>query len=167
MPSTPTYGLPYPALSDQPHGPLQVQALAEEVEVELARIDAGFLNAATAFTAALEATGSTTFVDLTTVGPSVTVTTRTKVLVMYMAQIFNTTSTASSRMSYAISGATTQAATISNAAIATAGTSGDAFQVAGFDFVTVNAGSNTFTAKYSAQAGSANFQRRRLFVWPL
>ncbi len=40
MPSTPTYGLPYPALSDPPNGPAQIQALAEEVETELTRIDA-------------------------------------------------------------------------------------------------------------------------------
>lgn len=40
MPVTPIYGLPYPALSDPPNGPAQFQALAEEVENELARIDA-------------------------------------------------------------------------------------------------------------------------------
>lgn len=40
MPSTPTYGLPYPSLSDSPNGPAQFQALANEVEVELTRIDA-------------------------------------------------------------------------------------------------------------------------------
>ncbi len=40
MPTTPTYGLPYPSLSDPPNGPAQFQALADEVEVELTRIDA-------------------------------------------------------------------------------------------------------------------------------
>jgi hypothetical protein len=40
MPVTPIYGIPYPALSDPPNGPSQMQALALEVEVELARIDA-------------------------------------------------------------------------------------------------------------------------------
>lgn len=40
MPTTPTYGLPYPALSDAPNGPSQIQALATEVEVELTRVDA-------------------------------------------------------------------------------------------------------------------------------
>lgn len=40
MPITPTYGLPYPSLSDPPNGPAQFQDLAEEVEVELTRIDA-------------------------------------------------------------------------------------------------------------------------------
>jgi hypothetical protein len=45
MPSTPTYGLPYPSLSDPPNGPAQFQALADEVEVELTRIDARVDNA--------------------------------------------------------------------------------------------------------------------------
>jgi len=39
MPVTPIYALPYPALSDPPNGPSQFQALAEEVETELSRID--------------------------------------------------------------------------------------------------------------------------------
>lgn len=40
MPATPTYALRYPALSDSPNGPAQFQALAEDVEDELVRIDA-------------------------------------------------------------------------------------------------------------------------------
>lgn len=40
MPTTPVYGIPYPALSDAPNGPSQIQATALEVETELARIDA-------------------------------------------------------------------------------------------------------------------------------
>jgi hypothetical protein len=39
MPATPTYGLPYPGTGDSPHGPNQLQALAEEVEAELVRVD--------------------------------------------------------------------------------------------------------------------------------
>jgi hypothetical protein len=39
MPTTPTYGIPYPALTDSPNGPAQMEALAEEVETELTRID--------------------------------------------------------------------------------------------------------------------------------
>lgn len=39
MPLTPVYSLPYPALSDAPNGPAQIQALAEEVEAELVRLD--------------------------------------------------------------------------------------------------------------------------------
>lgn len=32
---TPTYGFPYPALTDPPNGPAQIQALAEAVEADL------------------------------------------------------------------------------------------------------------------------------------
>lgn len=39
MPSTPIYGLPYPALNESPNGPTQIEALAEAVETELDRID--------------------------------------------------------------------------------------------------------------------------------
>lgn len=39
MPFTPIYGIPYPALSDPPNGPSQMQALALEVENEIARVD--------------------------------------------------------------------------------------------------------------------------------
>lgn len=37
---TPTYGFPYPALSDPPNGPAQIQALAEAVEADLTVTDA-------------------------------------------------------------------------------------------------------------------------------
>ncbi len=37
---TPTYGFPYPALSDPPNGPAQFQALAEAVEADLIVTDA-------------------------------------------------------------------------------------------------------------------------------
>lgn len=39
MPSTPVYGIPYPADADPPDGPGQMQALAEAVETALAAIE--------------------------------------------------------------------------------------------------------------------------------
>lgn len=47
MPATPTYGLAYPALTDPPDAPGQLQALAEGVEAELARVDNDVENAIT------------------------------------------------------------------------------------------------------------------------
>lgn len=44
MPTTPTYGFPYPALSDAPDGPSQIEALAEALETKIAAMDA-ILNA--------------------------------------------------------------------------------------------------------------------------
>lgn len=40
MPNTPTYDFPYPAVTDAPDGPTQIQALAGAVEDEIERIDA-------------------------------------------------------------------------------------------------------------------------------
>lgn len=40
MPLTPIYGIHYPALSDPPNGPSQIQTLALDVEGQLSRIDA-------------------------------------------------------------------------------------------------------------------------------
>lgn len=40
MPSTPTYGLRYPALSNSPNVPLDIQNLADDVEDEIERLDA-------------------------------------------------------------------------------------------------------------------------------
>lgn len=37
---TPVYGFPYPALTDSPNGPAQIQALAEAVEADLVVTDA-------------------------------------------------------------------------------------------------------------------------------
>lgn len=56
MGSTSTYGLPYAELGDAPDGPIQQQALAEAVELELERVDAA--------AAALEARGESANVVL-------------------------------------------------------------------------------------------------------
>lgn len=40
MPTTPTYAFPYPALSDPPNGPSQIQALATAVENKIVTMDA-------------------------------------------------------------------------------------------------------------------------------
>lgn len=40
MPSTPTYGFRYPALSDDPNVPEDIQFLADDVEDEIERVDA-------------------------------------------------------------------------------------------------------------------------------
>ena len=40
MPSTPTYAFPYPALSDSPNGPVEIQALALALETKIILMDA-------------------------------------------------------------------------------------------------------------------------------
>jgi hypothetical protein len=68
MPTTPVYGIPYPALGDAPNGPSQIQATALEVEAELVRVDAahaavtGLANASVGSTTDEAASSSTTFI---------------------------------------------------------------------------------------------------------
>jgi len=116
-----------------------------------------------------EATTSATYTDLTTSGPSVTLTTGTKVLVIISAQILNNASLTQAGMSYAISGATTSAAdnkySCFNLYVSDRGNS---LSFTHASYRTVTAGSNTFTAKYvSLQSLTANFANRQIFVMDL
>ncbi|HEY5986437.1 MAG TPA: hypothetical protein VIV12_08685 [Streptosporangiaceae bacterium] len=112
-----------------------------------------------------QTTTSTSFTDLTTVGPELTVTTATRALVVVTAQCSNDTSTNSCRMSWAASGATTLAAN-DNRCLMLSGT-GDT--IAG-SFVTMytsfTAGSNVITAKYRVSGGTGTWLNRRLLVLP-
>lgn len=118
-----------------------------------------------------QTTASTTYVDLTTVGPSVTVTTGTSALIIASATMASSTANAFINVGYAVSGSTTIAAT-SNIAIlnyreAFLGGAADQVQMSGVDFLTnLTPGSNTFTLKYSTSSGTATFVYRTLVVWP-
>lgn len=69
MPSTPTYGLPYPAFTNAPDIPDDFQALAEAVEAEVVRVDDELsgLSALRGY-AFSDATFSTTATTATTTG---------------------------------------------------------------------------------------------------
>jgi hypothetical protein len=113
-----------------------------------------------------ETTTSTTFTDLTTVGPSVTVDTGPAALVAIHGSVENT-GAGSSRMAYDVSGASTIAAA-DNRGIGVAGVAGTVLIASGvalhFD---LTPGSNTFTAKYRVASGTGTFQSRRITVFPL
>jgi hypothetical protein len=47
MANTPVYAFPYPGVGDSPHGPNQIEALAESVETQLVRIDGSAVVAVT------------------------------------------------------------------------------------------------------------------------
>lgn len=121
---------------------------------------------------AAETTASTSFTDLTTVGPAVTVTIGStgKALVAVYASIDSNTTSARGYMGFGISGATTLAASLdraigyANSAVANrGGRMGSAFLQDG-----LNAGSTTFTAKYRADdTGTSRFADRRILVTPL
>lgn len=116
-----------------------------------------------------ELTTSTSFTNLTTSGPSVTITTGTKAIVMVSCRSGNMTASQYCKMSYAVSGATTIAATENWGAITSnpfAALTGDNLRSTGVaNLVTLTAGSNTFTAKYSVTAGTGRFACRYLAVW--
>lgn len=114
-----------------------------------------------------QTTASTSFTDLATSGPAVTVTTGTQAMVFVAAQMSNATANAFSNMSFAVSGATTSAAAIGRAIehIDTGGTAGQQISRTGaWTYIALTAGSNTFTAKYSVSAGTGTFVNRHLIV---
>lgn len=122
---------------------------------------------ASASVATEETTTSGTYTDLTTAGPAVTLTTGTKVLVIVTADIRATSASRTGSMSYAISGATTSAASVdycvSNPRLTA---SAEPQRFSGASRRTVTAGSNTFTAKYVSADGSATitFKNRDIIV---
>lgn len=178
MPNTPTYNFPYPALTDDPNVPADMQALAQAIEDEIERVDSNVslvLGAAQAITTALvatnESTTSTSYTDLATVGPSVSVTTGTFAIVFFTATAWQASASTADNvmMSIAVSGATTSAAADSFA-LRDTNISGIASARHFGTFVaytTLTPGVNTFTAKYrTTNAGNAaNFGDRRIAVY--
>jgi len=114
-----------------------------------------------------ESTTSTSFVDLTTTGPQVTVTTGPSALVFMTSRIANSGGL-SSYMGHAVSGATTIAAAATSALIADPGASNLVRSTAlSFRSGDLTPGSNTFTAKYQVDGGTGTFAFRRIVVIPL
>lgn len=125
-------------------------AIAERA-IETARVDTS------------ESTASTSYVDLTTVGPAVTVTTGTS-CILWLGCTMTNSGANGGAMAFEVSGATTQAASDSFSYGYEGGAAGDAGRAMWIDKVTVTAGSNTFTAKYRVAAGTGTFSHRRLGV---
>jgi hypothetical protein len=117
-----------------------------------------------------QTTTSTSYTDLATAGPAVTVTTGTKALVIVTA--YGTPPAAASNtmyMSYGVTGATTSAA-VDTRAVAwfqTDNGQGQAHRASAASVVTLTAGSNTFTAKYRITGSTATFKDRDIFVMNL
>lgn len=111
-----------------------------------------------------ESTTNTSFVNLATVGPTVTLTsTGTKALLLWSAATSNNTQGQTAVCTYEVSGATSISAADDN------GLKGDdgrffASESAQFALVTINPGSNTYRLKYRATGNTASFFRRRLLV---
>lgn len=119
-----------------------------------------------AMTDVVESTTSTSYVNLTTTGPSVTVVTGVSAIVIVSSEMSPATTTVGAFMGFAITGATTRAASDRDALRFDTGTS--AFHGSSAILATgLTAGANTFTAKYRvSSADSVTFSARSLIVWP-
>jgi len=118
-----------------------------------------------------QSTTSTTYTDLATVGPTVTLTTGTSVIVCITSNMSDVGNTAGFfRASFDVSGATTRAAS-DDEALVVAGTNiaGDPFSTLSRTVVItgLTAGSNVFTMKYKTASGTAGFSSRNIVVIPL
>jgi hypothetical protein len=126
----------------------------------------GIPTSATATVATSQTTTSTSYTDLATAGPAVTLTTGTKALVIVSAHLTNS---AEQRgyMGFAVSGATTLAASDTRSLMRYI----TANQENGMSFAVIlnglTAGSNTFTAKYRVGAGTGTFYNRDINVMNL
>jgi hypothetical protein len=119
----------------------------------------------TATVATSQSTSSTSFTDLATVGPSVTLTTSTKVLVIVNCWFDSLATNEHQYADFAISGATTRSASFTTCLTAR-GQSGGMFRLraSAANLVTCTAGSNTFTMKYAVGGSSCAFQDRTIIV---
>lgn len=119
-----------------------------------------------------QSTTSTSYTDLATTGPAVTLTSvGTRALILLSFRGYDGTSTANiGAMSFAVSGATTVSAVDANALMtngATAASGGGTGVNYGMILsIDITAGSNTYTCKYKSPAASAaHFADRKLFVF--
>lgn len=119
------------------------------------------------FETASESTTSTSYTDLTTAGPTVTVTTGTRAIVIVSAEMNNSSAGNTCFMSYAVSGSSTISAFDSNAVMFE---SDPASQIIVASRVSLEsgltAGSNTFTSKYRVAGGTGIFDNREIIVIP-
>ncbi|MEU8683132.1 hypothetical protein [Streptomyces sp. NPDC048611] len=114
-----------------------------------------------------QTTTSTSYTNLTTTGPSATVTTGTTALVMFGASMSSNTTDAGVFMSVDVSSATTIAANDDWAVWLGGVPSGNASHMGMAKlFTTLTAGSNVFTAKYRTSSGTATYANRHLMVIP-
>jgi hypothetical protein len=119
------------------------------------------------YVAAAEDTDSTSFTDLDTVGPSVTVSTQTQALVILYGQMANDTLSIGTFMAYDISGDTTIPASTDRAFLLQGGVNDGQRASVAIAQENLIPGMNTFTAKYRVSGGTGSFAARRIAVLPM
>lgn len=111
-----------------------------------------------------QSSSSTSYTNLATSGPAITVTTGTACLVFIQALFLNSGASSSTIASYAVSGATTVAA---SDAYSLRGQGVDNQMRSTVLFHTgLTAGSNTFKMQYKVLSGTGTWRYRRIFVMP-
>lgn len=138
-------------------------AWGDVVRDDLVNLDARKPTSATVATS--QTTTSTSYTDLATTGPAVTVTTGTSALVSISAYLDNNSAGQNSYMSFGVTGATTSAA-VEARGLSFTGTGQGLTGSRVFLMTGLTAGSNTFTMKYKVQSGTGTFINRELIVIP-
>lgn len=111
---------------------------------------------------------STSYTNLSTVGPTVTVTTGTRALYWWHTRSQHSASDSAVYSGVEVSGASTIAASDSRALIVDGLPAGNGIQCAGMHLETnLTPGSNTFTVKYRVNAGTGTWGLRHLVVMAL
>jgi hypothetical protein len=113
---------------------------------------------------------STSYADLTTAGPQVTVTTGVAALVCFGSWMTNDTGGARALMSYTMSGATSAAAqdlTSSSVQITTSSSGCYIAATRTYMHTSLTSGSTTFKTQYKVSTGTGTYQQRTLSVLPL
>ena len=116
-----------------------------------------------------ETTSTTSYTDLATTGPQVTITTGTIALIYVGCHMSNSTIGAASYMSYGVTSATSITA-LEDWGISWDGSAfaSGAARIGAWHYVSnLNTGSNIFTAKYKVESGTGTFLNRELIVFPL
>jgi hypothetical protein len=128
----------------------------------------GFPASGTTTVATQQTSTSTSYTDLATAGPAVTVTTGTKALVIITASLFNSAAVSGTYMSYAVSGATTLAASDTRCLLTRGVTTGQyasEIRASTSVFLTgLTAGSNVFTTKYRVTGNTGYWTDRDINV---
>lgn len=121
----------------------------------------------TATVATSQTTASSSYVDLATVGPTVTVTTGTIAVAFFCAAVSNSGTSSATDVSVAVSGATSVAASDAWRTVLDGVAGGNVNRSVGMHcFTGLIAGSNTFTMKYKTGSGTGTFANRELIVFP-
>lgn len=115
-----------------------------------------------------QTTASTSYTDLATAGPAVTVTTGTRAMVWTNCQLQNSVDSAGTHASVTVSGASSIGASDAAAISLDGVLAANPWRLGTcYMFDTLTAGSNTFTMKYRVSAGTGTFHRRHIIVMPL